>query len=207
MGGGDHLVIKSGPYSSLPLMLPAHTIPGPKEVLAQNSHFEVKLMTRPSPSLNPSTQQGEAAPLPALLDADQLLSIHPTSFICASCSLPLVKSSKITRYRDLPSEHWEELVDAWMCHGDQKLHDHVTKQGKAGFWPNVGEGLVGGSYMLFDDEDMYSSNLHLGHDKKVCMFSFFSSYSLLFCSGKKKAGVGISTDDRCRLYFEHQCDC
>ncbi|KAF9568276.1 hypothetical protein CPC08DRAFT_702699 [Agrocybe pediades] len=164
--GGDHLVIKFGPFSSLPLMLPAHTTPGIKEIKTQNSHYEVKLDARQLASSNPIAEQGEAAPLPALLDAEQLLSIRPTSFICASCSLPLVQSSKVSRYRDLPSEHWEELVDAWMCHGDQKLHDQVTKQGKAGFWPNVGEGLVGGSYVLFDDEDMFRSNLYLGRDRK-----------------------------------------
>jgi len=29
--------------------------------------------------------------------------------------------------RALPSDHWEELVDAWMCHGDQRLNVSVTK--------------------------------------------------------------------------------
>ena len=121
---GDQLVIKCGSHTSRPLSLPAYTTPGKKEVLAQNTHFEIKLPTTDSKSPFSDTN-GQPAPL---LDATQLSSIHPSSFLCASCSLPLIQSSKVGTYRDLPSEHWEELVEAWMCHSDQKLH--VTKNGK-----------------------------------------------------------------------------
>lgn len=31
----------------------------------------------------------------------------------------------------MPSEHWEELIDSWMCHGDQLLNVSVVK-GKEG---------------------------------------------------------------------------
>lgn len=30
-------------------------------------------------------------------------------------------------WRALPSEGWEELVDAWMCHGDQELNRSLTE--------------------------------------------------------------------------------
>ncbi|KAF8155876.1 HECT-like ubiquitin-conjugating enzyme-binding-domain-containing protein [Crassisporium funariophilum] len=155
--GGDHLVIKSGPHTSLPLLLPAHTTPGKKEVRAQSSHYEIKLMTIPSGTV-PSDHSGSSAPL---LDAPQLEAMNPTSFLCSSCSLPLVQSSKVDSYRDLPSEHWEELVEAWMCHSDQKLHDQVAQHGKGGFWPSPGQALVGGSYILFDETAMNKTNLHL----------------------------------------------
>ncbi|KIM47082.1 hypothetical protein M413DRAFT_440615 [Hebeloma cylindrosporum] len=162
--GGDHLVIKAGPHFSLPLMLPAHTTPGPKDVRMQSGHYEIKLMTLPrTPSTIPEYTDNSTTPL---LDAAQLTSIHPTSYLCASCSLPLIQSSKINVYRDLLSEHWEELVDAWMCHADQKLHDHVAKRGKSGFWPSAGEGLVGGSYILFEGSAMNQNNLHLAKDSK-----------------------------------------
>ncbi|KAJ3506354.1 hypothetical protein NLJ89_g6915 [Agrocybe chaxingu] len=153
--GGDHLVIKSGPYSSLPLMLPAHTTPGKKEVCSQSGHHEIKLLTQPSTSPTGSTSSGEhhiTASSP-LLDATQLLSMNPTSFL-------------VGEYRDLPSEHWEELVEAWMCHSNQKLHEHVQKHGKSGFWPSPGQALVGGSYILFDESTMNRGNLHLAPDSK-----------------------------------------
>jgi len=166
--GGDHLIIKAGPYSSLPLMLPAHTAPGSKDVRLQSGHYEIKLMTLPRPSSTPPESSDNSTT--PLLDAAQLTSIHPTSYLCASCSLPLIQSTKIHVYRDLPSEHWEELVEAWMCHADQKLHDHVTTRGKSGFWPSAGEGLVGGSYILFEGSAMNQNNLHLAKDSKVCIF-------------------------------------
>ncbi|KAH9478581.1 hypothetical protein JR316_0009038 [Psilocybe cubensis] len=173
--GSDHLVIKSGPHSSLPLMLPAHIIPGLKDVRVQSGHYEIKLMNQAHPvsttssssSLLPTTPEQTDDTPPPLLDATQLASINPTSFLCASCSLPLIQSSRVMQYRDLPSEHWEELVEAWMCHGDQKLNEQVAKQGRRGFWPARGQGLVGGSYILFEQDAMIENNLHLTQESRL----------------------------------------
>jgi ubiquitin-protein ligase E3 D len=165
-GQGDHFVIKCGPYTSRPLLLPAYTTPGRKEVRAQNTYYEIKLPTTDS---NSPFSDINALPAP-LLDATQLSSINPTSFLCSSCSLPLVQLSKISTYRDLPSEHWEELIEAWMCHSDQKLHEHVTKNGKQGFWPSPGQALVGGSYMLFEESAIHRSNFHMKVEPAVRFF-------------------------------------
>ncbi|KAJ7691797.1 HECT-like ubiquitin-conjugating enzyme-binding-domain-containing protein [Mycena rosella] len=150
--GGDYLVIKSGPHTSLPLCLPGRTTPGKKQIRVQGGHFEIKMPTLPTTAPSETT----SAPL---LDATQLSTVSPSSFICASCSLPLVQSSKILKYKDLPSDHWEELVDAWMCHTDQKLNEHVMKHGKGGFWPEAGQALVGGSYILFEESSMVKNHL------------------------------------------------
>ncbi|KAF9038366.1 hypothetical protein BDZ89DRAFT_1061342 [Hymenopellis radicata] len=138
--GGDRLIIKSGHQSSLPLPLPGRVLPGKKDIKVQSGHYEIKLTSIPVSAPPP-----QPAPL---LDATQLSATNPTSFICASCSLPVIHSSRISRYRDLPSEHWQELVDAWMCHSDQKLHEHV------------GQALVGGSYILFDESAVSKTNIH-----------------------------------------------
>ncbi|KAK7044556.1 HECT-like ubiquitin-conjugating enzyme-binding-domain-containing protein [Favolaschia claudopus] len=151
--GGDYLVVKSGAHTSLPLVLPGRTEPGKKQVRVQGSHFEIKLSTLPA--ANPSSAEYTAP----LLDATQLSTANPTSFICASCSLPLVQFTKAQTYKDLPSEHWEELVDAWMCHADQKLNERVMKHGKGGFWPEAGQALVGGSYILFEEHSMVKHHL------------------------------------------------
>ncbi|KAF5371675.1 hypothetical protein D9758_003359 [Tetrapyrgos nigripes] len=170
---GYRLVIKSGPNTSLPLILPGRVAPGKKEIKVQSGHFEIKLPTLSSPStsnFNPDPfaepepqREPEASPL---LDATQLTSTSPTSFICASCSLPLVQSAKISQYNDLPSEHWEELVDAWMCHSSQKLNEDVAKRGKNGFWPDPGQALVGGSYILFEESAMAKDNFNIPEDSK-----------------------------------------
>ncbi|KAG6836942.1 hypothetical protein H0H93_000832 [Arthromyces matolae] len=161
--GGDRLLIQSGPRNSLPLLLPARILPGKKEVRVQSSHYEIKMTTvgpRPSPDLTTEDP-------PPLLDATQLTSAQPSSFICSSCSLILVQAAKISEYRDLPSEHWQELVEAWMCHSDQKLHDQVVNRGKSGFWPASEQALVGGSYILFDESSMAHHNLHLSKQEKA----------------------------------------
>jgi hypothetical protein len=152
------LVLRSGSVESLPLALPVRTQPGPQEVRVQGLHYEVKVAT-----LDPQSPRAE--PLP-LLDAEQLGSRAPTTFICASCSLPLVHGARITRYDDLPSEHWAELVDAWMCHTDQTLNAQIARHAK-GFWPQSGQALVGGSYILFDRSATVSANLRLVEKPKV----------------------------------------
>lgn len=183
---GDRLIIKSGANTSLPLILPGRVAPGKKEIKVQSSHYEIKFSTLPTES--PTSTSG-AEPLP-LLDATQLSTNRPTSFICASCSLPLVQSAKVTNYKDLPSEHWEELVDTWMCHTDQKLHAQAMKHGKAGFWPQPGQALVGGSYILFEQSAM-TKNIHPDHKAKVS--SFIYSY---FTGCIRKLALGYPTNGR-----------
>lgn len=46
---------------------------------------------------------------------------------CAHCLTPLVRFPTRADVRALPSASWEELVDAWMCHGDQRLNISVTR--------------------------------------------------------------------------------
>lgn len=152
------LILRSGLVESPALALPAPTQPGTQEVRVQGLHYEVKIATpdSPFPRVEP----------PPLLDSEQLRARAPTSFICASCSLPLVHGARIMRYDDLPSEHWAELVDAWMCHADQALNAQVARHA-TGFWPQSGQALVGGSYILFDKSAAVSANLRPGEKLKV----------------------------------------
>lgn len=46
---------------------------------------------------------------------------------CAACDATLVALDTPALLRSLPSENWEELVDAWMCHGDQQLNASVVQ--------------------------------------------------------------------------------
>ncbi|EKM57478.1 uncharacterized protein PHACADRAFT_251147 [Phanerochaete carnosa HHB-10118-sp] len=149
------LLLRCGASTSQRLALPAPVAVGPAQVnVVGGRHFQVKLAVIP-----PASPQSQAFDTDAELDATHFQHIQPTSFICASCSLPLVRGSALHRYRDLPSEHWAELVDAWMCHADQKLHEHVQKGSKEGFWPADNEALVGGSYLLLRENAVVKVNL------------------------------------------------
>lgn len=186
---GDHLIVRCGAGVSAELELPMRTSPGPKEVKSSGAHFELKLTTSPV-----DAQIWDQEPVP-LLDATQLSTSNPTSFICSSCSLPLVQSSKISSYKDLPSEHWEELVDAWMCHTDQNLHDQVAKHSR-GFWPSAGQALIGGSYILFEESSVVKSNLHPTEQPKV---STLAAFLLPPTSGDQEDRRRLPTDGHLSL--------
>lgn len=157
---GDRFIIKCGTRMSPPLALPSKANPGKKEVRVQSGHFEMKLdCTVSSPSLSGFTSYYHNDNIEGgLLDATQLKDLSPTSFICASCSLPLVQGSRLSRYNDLPSQHWAELLEAWMCHSDQKMTDRVSLYAK-GLWPSPGQALVGGSYILFESGSLAVNNI------------------------------------------------
>ena len=149
--GIERLLLKCGPNWSRPLRLPVHVKTGSQEVRHQGDHYEINLPVN-------TTERPAPLEAKALLDVEQILALGPTSFVCNSCSLPLVQASKITRWNDLPSEHWAELLDAWMCHNDQKLADQARKAAH-GFWPVEGQALVGGSYILFDETAVVPTNV------------------------------------------------
>lgn len=150
-----HLILRCDTIISHPLSLPTHVETGPATVsVVGGQHYQIKLAAKP-PADSPPTPD---LPTPELLDASHLQAILPTTLICSSCSLPLVRGAQIKKYRDLPSEHWAELVDAWMCHSDQTLHEHVQKGSRDGFWPAEGEALVGGSYILLREDVIVKVN-------------------------------------------------
>ncbi|KAG6333893.1 hypothetical protein ID866_5195 [Astraeus odoratus] len=166
---GDWLLLRLSGTPSPPLTLPASVIPGVKEALGRNTHWEVKLgcsaiqqSSSVTNNLNITLSEGDDPPL---LTASQLTSLIPTSYTCRSCLLPLI-SSPPTQYRDLPSEYWEELVDAWMCHPEGqtiakgRMQMHCEKSGRGfGFWPTEREALVGGSYVLFERNAAVEGNI------------------------------------------------
>jgi hypothetical protein len=170
---GDRLVLKAGSAVSAPLSLPALAVPGQANVHVVGDHLEIKLTCAPdaSPliSFDSDTNADHVVPHtlnahPPLLDATQLTNINPSSFICASCSLPILHSTSNVTFTDLPSEHWAELVEAWMCHQDQKLNDEVKANGTRGFWPSAGRALVGGSYLLVEESSVAKGNIKTATD-------------------------------------------
>ena len=175
--GGERLIVKCGASTSAPLALPARVVPGKKEVQVQSGHLELKLdCSSGQVNGNGTLSYTNDTPGIGLLDAVQLTILNPTSFICASCSLPLVQCSKLCRYNDLPSEHWAELLEAWMCHSDQRLSDRIALY-TTGLWPTPGQALVGGSYILFESSSLVASNFRCDEPSKVSfryILTFFS---------------------------------
>lgn len=85
------------------------------------------------------------------LSAAHLESQSPAHLTCSRCTSPIIDCSGSATYTALPSEHWEELIDSWMCHGDQLLNASVTR-GKEGLEDGsrlkVGEVRVADGYLI-----------------------------------------------------------
>ncbi|KAG9021446.1 hypothetical protein FRB95_002096 [Tulasnella sp. JGI-2019a] len=153
--GSDIFVIRTEFGESPRLSLPAPVLPGLQELKAYGEHFEVKLAVPALAQIPVDLFKDEiSSPYENLLDSTHISSLQPTSFICVSCPRPIVTCVNVTRYVDLPSEHWTELMDAWMCHAEQKLTDAIMKTAGGGFWPKDGIVLIGGNYLLVDEANV-----------------------------------------------------
>ena len=169
---GDCLFLRLGGTPSPPLALPVPVVPGSKSVISRSGHWEVKAICYQN-GVPPKDNEDVA-----LLPASELASLSPSSYTCSSCSLPLVPTPP-TRYRDLPSEHWEELIDAWMCHPEGQTlaktgmhgNDGNDKESIFGFWPARDEALVGGSYVLFDAQAVAGGNIKCAGVREVSTYS------------------------------------
>ena len=210
----DKFMLKCGSAVSILYSLPVAVKSGKAEVHVQLKHFEIKfpLAQTPEPSstlFTPPQSERDVSSRNSdegsghLLEANQIASMDPTSFICAMCSSSLIQTQvsnqgagleKLT-YHDLPSEHWTELLEAWMCHQDQKLTERIAQHSK-GLWPHRGQAFVGGSYSLFGVSSVATRNLKVVTSEKVSsLVPFF-----LFSQGRiRRPTLGRSTSGESRI--------
>jgi hypothetical protein len=111
--------------------------------LSLNGEHSFKL--RALPNLEAENSQLGHEPIRPPLSAQELQSSHPTSFACASCSIKLFNLPTNVIYRNLPSAHWREIADAWLCHpkGGDDFTERYSKKMEEGFWPSEDVVLVG----------------------------------------------------------------
>lgn len=105
----------------------------------KNDHHELRLPTSESGRPTRSREDLEIA-IPYC--ASDLRRHKPTSLQCTNCKCTLADLTSILRYNDLPSEHWAELLDAWMCHEDQTLSKELMEKGN-NIWPKETQALIG----------------------------------------------------------------
>ncbi len=102
---GDTLILRCGQATSTPLKLPVQVLAGKKDVRVQSGHYEIKIPT--NAALDAARVSSDSDDT-RLLDATELKTMDPLSFICSSCSLVLIQSSGLDggklSYHDLPSE-------------------------------------------------------------------------------------------------------
>ncbi|KAG0004641.1 hypothetical protein BGZ80_011181 [Entomortierella chlamydospora] len=149
------------------IVLPARVMPTRTTLdpsSSQSSLLTLKLTALPNAPLSSlstlsltSTSASEFPPAP--LPAAQLQGLE--NIACGCCGNVLLKrdnninsqgNGPIQRVVDLPSEHWQELVDCWMCH-----EEDFTELREGDLGARLGQALVGGSYIL-----IHAANVDLG---------------------------------------------
>lgn len=125
------------------ILLAAETSPTttkPLDMVFKGDHYEVRIATAESTN---STRTRDDLEIRSPYTAADLKAHARTTdaFMCVSCGVPLIKLANITRYNDLPSEHWAELLDAWMCHQDQSLSEELIAKGN-NIWPKDHQALL-----------------------------------------------------------------
>jgi hypothetical protein len=86
-----------------------------QSVIRTLDHWQIKVQMATSLQREPN---GASVPLSSSILQKQL----PSAFLCNVCLSVVAETDTITRYLPLPSQHWEELIDAWMCHSDQEIN-------------------------------------------------------------------------------------
>jgi len=138
---------------------------------APHFHLEAKLTaevvapSEPVSSLNTMITQ-------ALCAAD-LRKIQPRTLCCTACDREIAGLPAKCGFKDLPSEHWAEMMEVWMCHSDPGFTAQISAQTKDGFWPSEGVVLVGGSYLLLADGYAKRRNLVTDSTSVSGLFALF----------------------------------
>ncbi|KAK4940504.1 hypothetical protein LTR10_019378 [Elasticomyces elasticus] len=62
-----------------------------------------------------------------------------TAIACKKCGAEIVAPGKVGVWKDLPSDHWAELMDLWFCHKPHDDHGHGNGHGQSKADENVAE--------------------------------------------------------------------
>lgn len=152
------LYAKSTPATQTRITLPtpvvaSQTVP----LILQNLHLDARLAAVPTTKSAPVSSLNTV--ITQALSASDLRRLQPSSLCCSSCDRELGETPSNGQYKDLPSEHWAEMMEIWMCHSDPGFTAGISAKAKDGFWPERGTVLVGGSYLLLDGTAIKRHNL------------------------------------------------
>jgi hypothetical protein len=142
-------LLSSTRSNHLRLSLPTEVVGNQRvPLVAPNFHLEAKLA---APPISPSAPVSSLNTMitQALCAAD-LRKMKPRTICCTSCDREVAELPAGGTFKDLPSEHWAEMLEVWMCHADPGFTAEISAQTKDGFWPSGGTVLVGGSYLLLE---------------------------------------------------------
>lgn len=135
---------------------------------------------------------------------------------CQNCQVSLLDDSKYYKIKDLPSEHWYELVECWICH-ETKPEEHQARMRPILARPNAL--LVGTSYFLIHPDNIVKDTIEpdaiVSNRTNVSIFILFlfllqkkkdfkkvvDALDIIIDRYKNPRLFGIQQFDRSKLYF------
>ena len=155
----------------IPINLPCHVVADQSVTMASSTlHLEARLAALPT------SADCQASNLQHPLSASDLRAAKPSAFCCISCDRRLADLRNVLEeeaqasgsgFKNLPSEHWSEMMEVWMCHPDPSFTARVAAKSKSGFWPTQAQVLVGNSYLLVHADNLSMYNCMTGQVDKV----------------------------------------
>ncbi|CAG8725930.1 3106_t:CDS:2, partial [Acaulospora morrowiae] len=117
-------------------------------ITTSSESLDIKVKLRSYVRKKPAKQSTENDIIPPFSAAEvaKLKNIK-----CSSCKTNLLKPKVFDKIMDMPSEHWLELLDCWMCHKENYQQAHIgdiTAKEKTC--------LVGNTYFLVHNADVKS---------------------------------------------------
>ncbi|KAL6029182.1 hypothetical protein ACNR91_000879 [Candidozyma auris] len=74
-------------------------------------------------------------------------NVNVFKFICANCGTQILDSMD-TKFADMPSEYWHELMDFWHCHKPHQEHHHNHQKNYESIVPKPGNVYIGAHYLF-----------------------------------------------------------
>lgn len=78
-------------------------------------------------------------------------NVNRFQFVCAQCGTSIIDSGD-SKFTDMPSEYWHELMEFWHCHKPHQKHHEKHEKNYGNIVPKTGHVYIGASY-LFVNKD------------------------------------------------------
>ncbi|CAG8711058.1 7314_t:CDS:2, partial [Dentiscutata heterogama] len=122
-------------------------------ITTSQDSFDIRLKLRSYVRKKPAKQPSAKDILPPF-SASELTKLK--NIQCVYCKIPLLKTNAFSKIMDMPSEHWAELIECWMCHQEDyqqaRMNDIIVRE-------HIG--LVGNTYFLIHPKDVKNDSLEI----------------------------------------------
>lgn len=117
-------------------------------------------------------------------------------FCCLKCLFPIVDSSDISMFYDMPSEFWSEMMEFWHCHKPDISKNEFRKNYNGNLKPKENDAIIGSYYVLVN-----TSTGIVKADKVLCGLCNHVLGSLMESTQKLlKWNLKLTTDEREDIY-------